>query len=134
MSRIVTMGLTALLLAACQPAYEPTPTEPVPPAEATSAPQPSTAVSWEATQERYRQVDVAPSDPLEALEWRAVGCAHYSGEFGGDNSERDQWLNAQMDRLQCGDELIAEARAMRDTRSGEPDVVARLNSVLAAFE
>jgi hypothetical protein len=85
-------------------------------------------------QDRYRQVQVTPSDPLEALERRAVLCAHYSGEFGGDGSERDQWLNGQMDRLRCGDELIAEARAMRGARSGNPDVVARLDIVLGAFE
>lgn len=133
MSHIV-IGLTAVILTACQPTDQATPTKAFAPVETTSAPQPSTPVSWEAMQERYRQVDVAPSDPLAALEWRGVGCAHYSGEFGGDNSERDQWLNAQMDRLQCGDELMAEARAMRDARSGEPDVVARINSVLAAFE
>ncbi len=134
MSRTAAIVLTALVVAACQPADQPTPTEPVAPAAATRAPQPSPAMSWEATQERYRQVDVAPSDPVEALEWRAVRCAHYSGEFGGDNSERDQWLNAQMDRLRCGDELMADARALRDARTGEADVAARLNAVLAVFE
>lgn len=133
MSRIVAIGLTALILAACEPADQSTPPEPAAPAGTASAPQASAPVSWEATQERYRQVEVAPSDPLEALEWRAVGCAHYSGEFGGDNSERDQWLNAQMDRLQCGDELVNEARALRDARSGEPDVGARLEAILAVY-
>lgn len=133
MSRIVTVGLTALILAACKPADQTRPIEPVAPSAATSAPQPSAAVSWEATQERYRQVDDAPSDPLEALEWRGVRCDHYASEFGGDGSERDQWLNAQMDRLKCGDQLVAEARALRDARSAEPDVMARLDAVLAVY-
>lgn len=133
MSRIVAMGLSVLVLAACKPADLATPPEPVtPPAAAAPAPQPPAAASWEATQERYRQVDIAPSDPVEALEWRGVLCEHYSGEFGGDGSDRDQWLNTQMDKLKCGDELAAEARAMRDARSGEPIVVTRLNAVLAA--
>lgn len=134
MSRVVALGLTALILAACDPADQTPPPGPATPPVATGAPQPSPPVSWEATQERYRQVETEPPDPLEALEWRAVQCGHYSSEFGGDGSERDQWLNAQMDRLQCGDGLAAEARAMRDARSGEPVVVARLTTVLAAFE
>ncbi len=134
MFRIVATGLTALTLTACQPADQATPAEPFPPSSATSAPPAPAVISWEAAQERYRQVDVAPSDPLEALEWRGVHCEHYSGEFGGDGSERDQWLNAQMDRLECGDELMSEARAMRDARAGEPAVVARLNAVIAVYE
>lgn len=132
MSRIFAMGLTVLVLAACKPADQTAPPEPAAPPAAAPTPQPSAAVSWEATQERYRQIDAAPSDPLEALEWRGVLCEHYAGEFGGDGSERDQWLNAQMDKLRCGDDLTAEARAMRDARSGEPVVVARLDAVLAA--
>lgn len=137
MSRIVATGLTALILAACGPAdqaptAEPAEAAPTAPAK-TSASQPSTPMSWEATKARYRQVEVEPSDPLEALEYRGVLCEHYSGEFGGDGSERDQWLNAQMDKHRCGDELAAEARAMRTSRSGEPDVVARLNAIVAIY-
>lgn len=136
MSRIVAIGLTALILTACNPADQTGSAEPATSAPVTPAPTaPSAApASWEATQERYRQVEVAPSDSLEALEWRAVGCQHYGGEFGGDGSERDRWLNARMERLKCGDELVAEARAMRASRSGEPDVVARLNAVIAVYE
>ena len=134
MFRIVAAGLTALILTGCKPADQATPAEPVPPSAATSAPPPPAVVSWEATQERYRQVEVTPTEPLEALEWRGVHCEHYSGEFGGDGSERDRWLNARMDRLECGDQLMSEARAMRNARSNEPAVVARLNAVLAVYE
>lgn len=126
MSRIVAIGLTVLVLTACKPV------EPAAPAVAASAPQPMTATSWEATQARYRQLEVAPSDPLEALEWRGVLCEHYAGEFGGDGSERDRWLKARMDTLRCGEDLTAEARALREARSGDPVVVARLDAVLAA--
>lgn len=142
MSRIVAIGLTALMLAACQPADQAPVAEPeatadqAPIAEAAapeSAPAPSMPMTWTAMQDRYQRMEDAPSEPLEALERRAVLCAHYSGEFGGDNSERDQWLNAQMDQYRC-DELVADARAMRDARSGEPVVVDRLDTVLAQFE
>ena len=98
-----------------------------------SASQSSAPPSWEATKERYRQVEVEPSDPVEALEYRGVLCEHYSGEFGGDGSQRDQELNAQMNKYKCGDELVAEARAMQASRSGEPDVVARLGAVIAIY-
>ena len=140
MSRIVVIGLTVLILAACGPADQ-TPTaegaapEPVPaPVAPASAPQPSAPTSWAATEERYRQVEVEPSDPLEALEYRGVHCQYYSGEFGGDGSERDQWLNAQMDNLRCGQELVTEARSMRASRSREAVVVSRLDAVIAVHE
>lgn len=131
MSRTVVVGLTVLILTACGPADQTPTAETAAPA---SAPQPSAPTSWAATEERYRQVEVQPSDPLEALEYRGVHCQYYSGEFGGDGSERDQWLNAQMDKLRCGEELVAEARAMRASRSREPDVVSRLDAVIAVYE
>lgn len=140
MSRTVVPGLTFLILTACGPSDQ-TPTvesATAPPVPAQAAPasarQPSAPVSWAATEERYRQVEVQPPDPLEALEYRGVHCQHYSGEFGGDGSERDQWLNAQMDTLRCGEQLVAEARAMRASRSREPDVVSRLDAVIAVYE
>jgi hypothetical protein len=87
------------------------------PAEQVAAAAPADDVvpadAWQATQDRYRQIDTAPSDPVEAVEWRAVLCSHMSGEFGGDNSERDRSLSARMDELRCGDELAADTRALR---------------------
>lgn len=139
MSRTVVIGLTVLILTACGPDQTPTAEsaapEPVPaPAAPVSAPQTPAQMSWAATEERYRQVEAEPSDPLEALEYRGVHCQYYSGEFGGDGSERDQWLNAQMDKLRCGQELVTEARAMRASRSRERDVVSRLDAVIAVYE
>ncbi|HWQ87980.1 hypothetical protein [Brevundimonas sp.] len=142
MFRTLVVGLTVLILTGCGPAdqtptAETAPPEPVPapaPSAPASTPQPSVPMSWAATEERYRQVEVEPSDPLEALEYRGVHCQHYSGEFGGDGSARDQWLNAQMDKLRCGEELVAEARAMRASRSREPGVVSRLDAVIAVYE
>ena|GEM_PF-4452095 len=131
MSRTFVIGLTALTLAACGPADQAPPAEPAAPA---SAPQPLAPMSWEAMQDRYQQVDVEPADPLEALEYRAVTCAYFSSEIGGDNPEREQFLNAQIDKHRCEDALTAEVRAMRAARSDEPDVVARLDTILAANE
>lgn len=139
MSRTAVIGLTALILTACGPDQTPTAesaaAEPdLAPVALARAPQPSAPMSWAATEERYRQVEVEPSDPLEALEYRGVHCQYFSGEFGGDGSGRDQWLNAQMDKLRCGQELVTEARAMRASRSREPDIVSRLDAVIAVYE
>ena len=136
MSRIFAIGLTAVILTACQPAN---PTPPAAPAAAApaaaavsvSAPQPVAPMSWEAMQNHYRQMEVEPTDPLEALEMRAVLCTHFMGETGSENAEREQFLSAQMAKYRCGDMLVAEARAMRDARSHEPAVVLRLNTILA---
>ncbi len=131
MSRIIAIGLTALVLAACKPVAEP-----APPTQAAAPEAPVAAVTpedaaWIAIEDRYKSMAAAPADPIEAVEYRAVVCDHLSGEFGGDNSERDREVNARMDELRCGDELIAEARALRGTRAGDPDAVARLDVVLA---
>lgn len=148
MSRIVAIGLTALILAACEPADQ-TPTadpaapEAAPPATPAAtpapastaatapanAPQPSTPMSWEAMQDHYRQMGSEPTDPVEALEYRAVICSHLAGETGSGDPERDQYLNAQIDRYRC-EPLVAEVRAMRDARADAPAVVARLDTVL----
>lgn len=134
MSRILILGLTVLVLGACKPVAQPaTPAEPAQaaaPAVAEPAVSPEEA-AWTALQDRYDPMETAPSDPLAALEWRSVMCDHFAGEFGGDNSERDREVNARMDELRCGDELTAEVRALRGTRAGDPDAVARLDVLLA---
>lgn len=131
MSRIIVCGLTALALTACKPVAEP-----APPAEPAASTAPAIAVpgadaTWIALEDRYRMVETAPADPVAAVEWRAVLCDHFSGEFGGDNSERDREVNARMDELRCGDALIDDARALRTSHAGDPDTVAKLDFVLA---
>ena len=133
MSRVFVLGLAVLALTACKPVAEPAaPVEPAAPAA------PELAISaedaaWTALQDRYDPMETAPADPLAALEWRSVMCDHFAGEFGGDNTERDREVNARMDELRCGDELTAEVRALRGTRAGDPDAVARLDVLLARF-
>ena len=138
MSRIVAIGLTALILAACEPADQTPTAEPAAPATTeapaeaaapASDPQPSAPMSWEAMQDHYRQMESEPTDPVEALEFRAVICSHLAGETGSGDPEREQYLNAQIDRYRC-EPLVAEVRAMRDARSDAPAVVARLDAVL----
>lgn len=127
MSRFVAIGLTALILTACGPADQTTTAEP-------AAPEPAPAAAATAsTPTPMPGSEGDPADALQALESRAATCLHYMGEHSGMGSERDHWLNDQMDKYRCG-ELAAEARAMRDARSGEPAAVARLDIVLAEFE
>jgi hypothetical protein len=130
MSRIIAIGLVGLVLAACQPVAEP-----APPAEPALAPaaQPAVDAAWAAEQNRYLAVNVEPSDRLEAVMWRGVRCDFLGSEFGGDNSEQDRAINARMDELRCGDELLAEARALRGTLAGAPAAVARLDALLARW-
>ena len=139
MSRIALIGLAALILTACGPADQAPTAEPAAPAAAAaatapaSAPRPSAPMSWEAMQDHYRQMEVEPTDPLEALEYRAVACAHFSSEVGSGDPEREQYLSAQIDKYRCEEALVAEVRAMRDARSDEPAVLARLDTILAGL-
>ena len=131
MSRIFTVGLTALVLAACEPVAEPAalapPAAPAPPAAA------APADAWTAEQDRYLAINVQPSDPVEAVLWRGVRCDFLGGEIGGDNSAQDRAVQARMDELRCGDELLAEARELRQTLAGDPAAVTRLDALIARW-
>ena len=129
MSRLLVCGLTALALTACQPAAKPAPpAEPATPV----VPAPTAAeAAWTAEQDRYLAVNVQPSDPVEAVMWRGVRCDFLGGEIGGDNSAQDRAVQARMEELRCGDELLAEARELRRTLAGDPSAVVRLDALLA---
>ena len=130
MFRSLAISLTVLVIAACKPVSEPAPAAaPAPPPAAPTA----SADAWTAEQDRYLAVNVQPSEPLEAVMWRGVRCDFLGSEFGGDNSEQDRAINARMDELRCGDELLAEVRVLRDARSGDPAVVARLDALLSRY-
>ncbi len=139
MSRTVVIGLTVLILAACGPADQTPTAETAAPASApapsqaasASPPRPPGPMSWEAMQDHYRLIEVEPTDPLEALEYRAVICAHLSGEVGSEVPEREQYLSTQIDKHRCEDPLVAEVRAMRQARSNDPAAVSRLDTILA---
>ena len=134
MSRIIAIGLAGLVLAACKPVAEPAPpAEPAAAAAPAPAAQPVVDAAWAAEQDRYLAVNVEPSDPVEAVMWRGVRCDFLGSEFGGDNSAQDRAINARMDELRCGDELLAEARELRGTLAGAPAAVARLDALLARW-
>ena len=132
MSRLIVAGLTALVLAACQPAAEPE--EPARPAGVdTPAVAAASADPWTAQQDRYLAINVQPSDPVEAVMWRGVRCDFLGSEIGGDNSAHDREVQARMEELRCGDELLAEARELRETMAGDPNAVTRLDALLARW-
>lgn len=130
MSRIIAIGLTAVLLAACQPAAEP--------AAATEAPVPTAAeqaardATWAALEERYLGMETVPSDPIEALEWREVHCNFLGGEIGGD-PEQDKAVNARIEEIGCFRQL-EDARALRDTRMTDTAAVARLDAFISRHD
>jgi hypothetical protein len=132
MSRILAIGLASLAIVACKPVAEPAaPVEPAAPAAPAPAAQTAAEVAWTAEQDRYLPVNFQPSDPVEAVIWRGVRCDFLGSEFGGDNSAQGRAINARMDVLRCGDELLAEARELRGTLAGDPAAVARLDVLLA---
>lgn len=134
MIRIIALGLTALVLTACKPVAEPAPpAEPAAPVAPSPAAPTAAEAAWTAEQDRYLAVNVQPSDPVEAVMWRGVRCDFLGSEFGGDNSEQDRAINARMDELRCGDELLGEARELRQTLGGDPAAVARLDALLARW-
>ncbi len=134
MTRILVIGLTALVLTACKPVAEPAPpAEPAAPAAPAPAELTAAEAAWATEQDRYLAVNIQPSDPVEAVMWRAVRCDFLGGEFGGDNSAQDRAVNARMDELRCGDELLGEARELRQTLAGDPAAVTRLDALLARW-
>ena len=133
MFRIITTGLAALTLAACQPAAEPAaPANAEPPA----APQAETPedAAWRALEDRYLAMNVEPADPIDAVEWREVRCNFLAGEIGGDRSAQDRAIQARMEELRCGDGVLEDARALRASHASDTAAVARLDTLLARHE
>ena len=135
MSRIIVIGLTALVLAACQPAAEPA--APVAPAATTATPAAATDQAaqdaiWAALEERYLGMETVPSDPIEALEWREVHCNFLGGEIGGD-PEQDKAVNARIEEIGCFRQL-EDAQALRATRMTDTAAVARLDAFISRHD
>lgn len=134
MSRLIAVGLAALLLAACRPAAESAaPAQPQTPA-APSAEEAARQAVWDGLENRYIGMETAPADPIDAVEWREVHCNFLAGEFGGDNSEQDRAVNARMDELRCGEDLLADVRALRESHVTDTATLARLDALLARQE
>lgn len=131
MSRIITIGLTALILAACQPAVGPAvPAEAV--VQTAVADQAAQDAVWAGLEERYLGMETVPSDPINALEWREVHCNFLGGEIGGD-PEQDKAVNARIKEIGCFRQL-EDARALRDTRMTDTAAVARLDAFISRHD
>ncbi len=132
MFRILTAGLTALILAACQPAEPAASTEPPTSPTAAAPPAPAEPVfdgaAFAAMEARYLGKD-KPTDPIEEFDWREVTCNFLGGEIGGDPGQ-DKAIIAELDELRCG-EQSTEARALRAANANDPSLVARIDAYLA---
>ena len=131
MSRIIAIGLTALVLSACQPAPEPA-APPAPAASVTATDQAAQDAVWAALEERYLGMETAPSDPIEELEWREVHCNFLGGEIGGD-PEQDKAVNARIEDIGCFRQL-EDAQAVRATRMTDTAAVARLDAFISRHD
>lgn len=125
MNRNILIALTAMTLAACTPADAPK-------SEALQAEAPTAAAlaAEAADQAAYDAANTPPTEPVANLAWRADLCSHLGGEIGGDGSERDQEIQAQMETMRCGDGLIAEGAALKAANAADPAVVARIDAAL----
>jgi hypothetical protein len=65
-----------------------------------------------------------PKSTAEVIE-RAESCLHLAGEFGGDQSERDQEINREMNRLDCG----RTAQSLRALKSRLPKGSPQLDQI-----
>ena len=62
-----------------------------------------------------------PPDVADVVR-RAEACQHFADEFGGDGSDCDREVLAEMDTLRCG-EVEADAAALRRAYAGNAAVL-----------
>jgi hypothetical protein len=74
-----------------------------------------------------------PGD-VQAIAERIALCEHFSGEFNGDGSDHDRYVNSQMDQLRCGDSLDMDVRAIKNKYTNNPIIMKALESASAAFK
>ena len=130
MSRII-IGLTAVVLAACQPVPERAPPT-ASAASATAADQAAEDAVWAGLEAQYLGMETVPADPIEALEWREVHCNFLGGEIGGD-PEQDKAVNARIEEIGCFRQL-EDAQALRSTRMTDTVAVARLDAFISRHD
>ena len=102
---------------------------------AASAPAAQTDAEIEAANQTAYDAEAnkPPTDPVDAFVWRADLCMHLGGEIGGDRSERDVQVQAQMEELKCGDEVVADGRALKASHASDPAAVAKIDAALMAW-
>lgn len=127
MKHTVLIALSVLAVAACTPADAPKSEALQPDAPSAAAAEAAQAV---ADQAAYDAANTPPTEPVANLAWRAELCSHLGGEIGGDGSERDREVQAQMETMRCGEGLIAEGAALKVANASDPAVVARIDAAL----
>ncbi|HEX8470912.1 MAG TPA: hypothetical protein VF633_07360, partial [Brevundimonas sp.] len=78
------------------------------------------------------EANTQPTDPVDAFIWRTDLCMHLSGEIGGDRSERDVQVQAQMEGLKCAD-VVADGRALKVANASNPAAVKNIEASLKAW-
>ena len=127
------LALSAVGLTGCEKAQE-TPAPAPAPAPATAASAPTQAEIEAANQAAYdAEASKPPTDPVDAFAWRADLCMHLGGEIGGDGSERDVQVQAQMEELKCGDDVVADGRALKSAHISDHAAVAKIDAALKAY-
>ena len=124
--RRATLVLAALLAVGCKPAPqapgpETTADAPLPPPPVAAPATPAAidpAVDWE------NRLGNLPPDAAAVIE-RVAACTHFSGEFNGDQSERDREVAAKMRELRC-DTIDHASATLREQYGDRPDVVEAL--------
>ncbi len=128
MFRIVTIGLSALILMACKPAapVEPAPGQAAPAAAA--APAAFDYAAFEALEARWLEAD-KPTDPIDELDWREVHCNFLAGEISGD-AELDKGVNDRLKEIRCFSQ-DEDALALKAANANDPEALARLEIYFA---
>ncbi|MDR2239190.1 MAG: hypothetical protein LBE33_01970 [Zoogloeaceae bacterium] len=72
----------------------------------------------------------APKSPrdVRAIVERISLCEHFAGEFNGDGSDHDKYVNAKMTQLRCGDALDRDVGAIRKKYSDNQAVQTTLDA------
>lgn len=130
--RLITIGLSALLLVACKPAASSeaasSQAAAAQTAPAAAAPAGFDYAAFEALEERWLQAD-KPADPIDELDWREVHCNFLAGELSGD-AALDKAVNDRLEALRCMTQT-EDALAVKAAKAGDPAALARLDVYFA---
>ena len=125
------LALSTAALAGCGKKQEDAP--PAPAAVTASVAQTQAEIEA-ASQAAYdAEANKRPTDPVDALVWRADRCGFLSGEIGGDRSEHDVQVQKTMDDLKCGDALVADGHTLKASHASDPAAVDKIDAALAAY-
>ena len=128
MFRVITIGLSAVMLVACEPAasVEPAPGQAAP---ADAAPAAFDDAAFEALEARWLEVSDKPADPVDELDWREVHCNFLAGEMSGDPAQ-DNAINDRLKEIRCFSQ-DEDAQAVKAASANDPAALARLEVYFA---